>query len=421
MKKFIKILSFLLINLLATMAVDHLLGMFEAKHPGKTGLIFTPHAEAYYETIEFSFTASINALGFRDREFGLSKSADYRILTLGDSFTFGWGVALDQSWPKVLEQNLQAGGFNVEIANLGSPGAGPVAYADLAEKAIPLLKPDLLVVAVLQGDDLTQSRPKQPAAQNVREAPPTLRIQLSEWLHHVYPNLTALARAALKNDRAAKRGPVSPKWRKQAEEILAQFNPEEKKRYERLDGRVREAFISGKLNPPLIYSAIKDSDNFLRTFDLNRPEVQALIEDMSKQLSRIKKAADRYKARVLIVSVPFGIYVSPSSFETWRQYGYLLDKGMLVSDSPDQAIRMASEKAGLPFFAVTAHFRNNSDLNFYFELDGHFNAFGHQFYADRLTSLLMEELKVLSERNNLQEARNRAEPTRIPPVTPNFG
>ena len=59
---------------------------------------------------------------------------------------------------KQLEAHLRQRGHKVEIANLGRGGTYPRNYADVAEKAIPLLKPDLVLIAVLQGDDLAQGR-----------------------------------------------------------------------------------------------------------------------------------------------------------------------------------------------------------------------------------------------------------------------
>src|SRR5262245_60035299 len=51
-----------------------------------------------------------NGLGFRDHEFTVDKRpGEYRILAVGDSFTIGSGVALDDTWPQVLERLLQAG------------------------------------------------------------------------------------------------------------------------------------------------------------------------------------------------------------------------------------------------------------------------------------------------------------------------
>ena len=87
------------------------------------GLIFEPNIKAVYHTFEFDFDANVNSLGFRGEEINIDKGDMYRILCLGDSFTYGWGVNIDDSWPKKLETYLRTNGMeNVEVLNLGQGG-----------------------------------------------------------------------------------------------------------------------------------------------------------------------------------------------------------------------------------------------------------------------------------------------------------
>ena len=108
--------------ILATVGVDRIAGVVVTDPLRTSGLIFHPHSTATYRTPEFTFTASTNALGFRDHEFTQGRSPACRVLAIGDSFTFGWGVSLEESWPKVLETTLKQDGVGVEVANLGFPG-----------------------------------------------------------------------------------------------------------------------------------------------------------------------------------------------------------------------------------------------------------------------------------------------------------
>ena len=156
-KTFLYFVSVAIVSVIATLAADWAIGYLTPTNQDRDGLLFPSRSETVYETVEFRFKASINKFGIRDHDdIDRSKSLRYRIFTIGDSFTFGWGVTLDETWPKVLERNLHARGLNVEIFNLGKPGAGPADYAHTAEKATPLFKPDFVIVAVLQGDDLAQ-------------------------------------------------------------------------------------------------------------------------------------------------------------------------------------------------------------------------------------------------------------------------
>ena len=65
---------------------------------------------------------SINALGLRDREISVARPAGtVRVLMLGDSVTFGWGVRIEDTPSKMVETRLNAGGGPVryEVINAG--------------------------------------------------------------------------------------------------------------------------------------------------------------------------------------------------------------------------------------------------------------------------------------------------------------
>ena len=56
-----------------------------------------------------------------------------------------------------LEKYLLANGYeNIEVINCGRGGQYTSTYKKYLAKAVPLLKPDLVLVGVLQADDLAQ-------------------------------------------------------------------------------------------------------------------------------------------------------------------------------------------------------------------------------------------------------------------------
>ena len=194
---------------------------------------------------------------------------------------------------------------------------------------------------------------------------------------------------------------VKAEWQREAQQILNGFNGEQKRRYDSLDRLIKSSFVNGELNPSIISGGIKDSDYFFQTLDLGKDNVGVLIDAMSKQFARIKRVAEKNGAKVIVVSVPFGIYVSPGEFAHWQEYGFHMDRKMLISNSPDQAISLACEKAMVPFFTATDRFREHTDTHFFYELDGHFDASGHQFYADQLTPSIDGVIRKQIYRHNL--------------------
>ncbi len=70
-----------------------------------------------------TFHFSSNGDGFRGRAFEPKRPGVIRIVCIGDSSTFGWGVDDEYTYPTLLEARVhRAGGPDVEVFNLGIPG-----------------------------------------------------------------------------------------------------------------------------------------------------------------------------------------------------------------------------------------------------------------------------------------------------------
>ena len=84
-----------------------------------------------------------NSMGFRDYEHNISKSQNkYRIIILGDSFTWGYGVDNNQTYAKLLETYDK----KIETINLGVPGYGTdQEYFTLMNKGLKY-NPDLITL-----------------------------------------------------------------------------------------------------------------------------------------------------------------------------------------------------------------------------------------------------------------------------------
>lgn len=57
----------------------------------------------------------INSDGLRDKEYSIKRNKAYRIIFLGDSFTFGWGVEQKLTFENIIEEKLNP----TEIINFG--------------------------------------------------------------------------------------------------------------------------------------------------------------------------------------------------------------------------------------------------------------------------------------------------------------
>ncbi len=102
--------------------------------------------------------AEIGAQGFRTPPFDPHKAQDtYRILVIGDSVAFGWGVAEQDSFPRVIERELQKGVIpggkaRVEVIDAAVPGWGVPHYLQLLEQQGLSWQPDLVLVTQINND-----------------------------------------------------------------------------------------------------------------------------------------------------------------------------------------------------------------------------------------------------------------------------
>lgn len=91
-----------------------------------------------------------NSLGARDREPPPPDTAATRVLFLGDSTTFGWGVAYEESFPVLVRESLAGGDVAVDVAAL--PGWNSRAERAFLEAHVGRYDPDVVVVLYDQND-----------------------------------------------------------------------------------------------------------------------------------------------------------------------------------------------------------------------------------------------------------------------------
>jgi lysophospholipase L1-like esterase len=120
------------------------------RRPGATFRIRSPG--------EYDAECKHNSLGFRDTEHELVKpQGTFRIVALGDSFTYGGGAEYDETYTARTERalNLRTGNHpRIEIVNLGLPCHFPLLERLTLEHYGLQFSPDLVTVAVLPNDVL---------------------------------------------------------------------------------------------------------------------------------------------------------------------------------------------------------------------------------------------------------------------------
>ena len=105
---------------------------------------------------------STNSFGLRGPEIDRQKPpGTLRIVGLGDSHMFGWGVGQEETYLALLEKGLRARGVQVETLNFSAPGYNTAIEAAIYERKARHFAPDLVVMHFV-GNDLNLPHHLQP-------------------------------------------------------------------------------------------------------------------------------------------------------------------------------------------------------------------------------------------------------------------
>jgi hypothetical protein len=130
------------------------------------GFVLRPQTTSrfiYGTTVRTNFipgmTVRTNALGLRDHEYAAKQPDEFRILSLGDSYAFGLGVEVEQSYGKVLEGllNHACTGIKISVINAGVSGYGTVQQQLSFSRLRVALKPDFVIASFTAGNDVDEN------------------------------------------------------------------------------------------------------------------------------------------------------------------------------------------------------------------------------------------------------------------------
>lgn len=108
----------------------------------------------------FGLRVELNGWGLRDHadEATDVAAADDSVLVLGDSFAFGTGVELDETFQERLESSgAVATNRKLRVTNAAMPGNGQTRELQSLDRWAPRVLPDVVVVAFYAGNDFTDN------------------------------------------------------------------------------------------------------------------------------------------------------------------------------------------------------------------------------------------------------------------------
>jgi len=124
------------------------------QYDARWGWRFIPGASGEHSDLDFAVHYQINSHGLRQPEVQYEKPPGvFRILVLGDSFTEGYGVEAEQSYPFRLGELLRGDGLHVEVINAGLRGTSSDQHLLFLLEEGLRYTPDLVLLGFVRGDE----------------------------------------------------------------------------------------------------------------------------------------------------------------------------------------------------------------------------------------------------------------------------
>ena len=313
-----------------------------------------PGIETRFVSSEWDTSVVINSLGLRDDELLPKPVGTTRIVVLGDSYTFGYGVEAAEAFPSVLERLVAGRDPAVDVVNAGIPSYSPtLEYLWLRERW-EQVAPDIVVLPLDMSDfqddlwfeDLAVYD-AEGRLERVRPSPRPGRIE------SLYKDLLLVRMFRSVLDRAYAR------LRSGEELDLPQTRDLARNRF---------ALTRDDLTPA-------DSEpHWRRTLGW---------------MEAIADLAAARSARLLVMTYPYGHQARVDEWESGRQhYGFAGDK--VYPATPGERLEAWAGDVGVPALNLFPTLRQQADGTFYFAWDGHFTPAAHLLAGTELHRRLAE-------------------------------
>jgi hypothetical protein len=322
-------------------------------------------------TGEFDTRININSLGYRGKDFNAAKGDARRVLVIGDSFTFGWGVNDEETYPSRLQDLLaaQAPSTRIEVINAGFAACySPDTYYLYLKTEGLALQPDLIVVGIFVGNDLDSpfAFENEWVETDAAGLPTRIRNRNTQVVdNYLLPSRIPLRYRTPVLSRSHVFQGLFDLWWEVAPKIKAW-----------MPGSVATTVYAESHTQA-------DDDQVPNIYRLRYPErTEEVYARVQKLFAAMHELASSAGIPIVFMVIPEGGQMSPNAF----------------SGLPADPVRPQKELAtffdgnGMKHFDLLPWLRERSGgRRVYFPLDGHWNALGNELAAEGLAAFLSKE------------------------------
>lgn len=319
-----------------------------------------PNIISQGRTNEFDVTIKTNSLGLRDNEILPKETFDYRILMLGDSFTWGFGVEQEETFSQLLEKTFSAHGRKIDVVNAGVVSYSPILeYAYLKNYGLQL-KPDIVILnfdmsdlkddykyeknAIITADGELIGFSKPNAASNIALL---LKLKTIDFAKGIVDNMY---------------------------------------------GRIPH---KKQLNLPHVLN-ITNNHYAVTRFDIDEESAANYWKRSFSYIQKINELCYANNITFILSVHPYGHQVSPDEWAYGRhRFGFANDQ--IYSDRPEQILREFAQTNDILFNSLFEPFQQSKNIQLFFPYDGHFNKNGHELAAEVFFTRLSEMLSGSNE------------------------
>lgn len=313
---------------------------------------------------------SVSSQALRDREYGEKESGEFRILMLGDSFTMGHAVQIEESISRFLEHELSREFPNrkVTVINGGIGGGGPLQYLGMLRQIGVSLEPDLVILQLFPQNDIENSlevvRKRQRAYDIHWQRSLEVYYRLNEPPYRAERWVSQRSRVY----RTLKNLTGNTPWLANFLATLRFFPQTDERRL-----------------PP------SDDRPFFLEVDLQEwyPELEEGMELFKQYIGVIREECAARDIPLLAYCIPdlHGLYDEPWQKQV-RNSEAAYERG--------KGVRLVNEflkREGIPFVSVDSALRRGGRVEeMYYPLDGHLTARGNRVVALVLKDYLLNEM-----------------------------